>query len=492
MADQADTSAIKKDAIQGSVWVFLLGAIAFPLTYGRTWFLGRTGTAGEVLGVYALVILLQQGIQTFLFFGGRNVLTTFFPKLRTAEQRVGLLNFYYVTVALSVAVGVLVVTLCPGAVEWLLRRELSPEARWLLIALIPVTLLASLGSSLLTAMRDFGFAALLGRLQLYGVTLLACLCFFLAPDVMAAHPFLILGGTVVAVCFLNACISLPKVHARIGFSRACRMPRNSIRFAGFAHLEKIATYFYIWADQLFVLQKFDLGTLGVYAALLQMARFVQLTVQMFGHVLLTTFSTLLGRNEESQVVSAYGKLARLSVLFHLVVCLILVLLARPIASVFGPVFAENYRYLVWLAVCINAASVTTVTSMCATAYEKMRQLLCTKLVQVGVQLVVTVALIGPLGVYGVIAGKGIGILVGTLGLFIVLASCGTGRKMRPPAVYWISQCFMVLAAVYAHAYAENWLVTAALGAAVLIGFLLAGRYRLQEFVAVVNLARKAK
>lgn len=489
MINQTELSKLKGKAARGAMWIFLFSSIGLPLLYVRNWFLGRIGPEGEVAGVFALILLLHQGILTFLFFGGKNVLTTFYPKLRTGIERNGFVNRCYMFIAAGAFAGITVLLLWPEAIEWLMRKELSEGTRGVLIFLIPAALLAHIGNSILTAMQSFGLSAFLERLQLFVMTALVCLLYFLAPDLLIQKPLFILGCTIVAVCLFSALISLAKVHKRIGFSGGLWMPPNCIRFACFAHLEKIVTFGYLAIDQIFVVQKFDIARLGVYFLLLQIARIIPLTVQIFGHVVLTTFSALLGNDNEEQVVSAYRKLSRLSVWFHFALSLALILFARPIAGIFGTTYAQSYRYLVWLAVNMNIGSLYTITSMCAAAYEKMHQIFYTRLLQVALQIITTIALIGPLGVYGVIIGKGLGMLIGSMGLFIVLALCRPHDRIYPPAVFLISQFCVIPAAVYAHIYPGNWLAATALFVLGLLVFSIAGKYRWQEFMAVVNLVR---
>lgn len=480
---------VKRAAARGAIWVFAFGLIGFPLLYVRNWFLGRIEPTGEVVGVFALIILIRGGISALLFFGGKNVLTTFYPRLKSNIQRNGFLNSYYISVAAAAVLGIAVLLLWPEAIEWLIRRKLHQGAKWLLIFLIPTTLLSYLGNSVLTGMQRFGLAAFLERLQLFTITILACLFYFLARELLADNPLVILGGTVVAVSLFSTFISLMKVHKRIGFSKALWLPPNGARFACFSYLEKMASFGYLAIDQIFVVQKFDISRLGVYFLLLQVARIIPLTIQIFGHIILTTFSALLGSGHEQQVVSAYRKLSRLSVWLNFTLSLFLILFARFIAGIFGPTYAKSYRYLIWLAVNMNLWSLYTVTSMCATSYEKMKEVFYTKVSQVSLQLIATLALIGSLGIYGVIAGKVLGTIAGSIGLFIVLALCRPQNRIYPPIVYMISQLCIIPVAIYAHFYTINYLMATVLFVLALFIFVTLGKYRLQEFITVVNLIR---
>ncbi len=480
----------KKRALQGSAIVFLLTVIAFPILQIRNWFLSHIGTDTEVAGIFALIILLQQGIPTFLLLGGRNVITTFYPKLKTNTQRAGFANLYYILVALATLIGICIILFWPRAIEIVFRKELNAQTVNLLLLLVPVVLLAQMGNSFLTAMQHFGLAAFFGRSQQFVMTIVIGLFYFLAPKLLEQNPLLTLGGTLFLLCLANVVIALSKMHKSIGISKSFFTPLNSVRFIIFAHLEKVFTFFYTAMDQVFVLVKFDVAKLGEYFIFLQLARIIPLSFQIFGHIILTTFSSLLGSNKEAYVVSTYRKLSRLSTALHFLIAAVLVLFARQIASLFGESCAENNRYLIWLAVNMNINSLHTIASMYSTSREKMSQLFYAKLGQITLQLITTVLLLNKLGVYSIIIGKGAGILVANIAVFIIAAHASQKSKVYPPAIFYISQTLLILMAVYTHIYQQNWIISAVIFTISAIIFALTGRYRTKEFTSIVKTALK--
>lgn len=488
MLDTNEIYQTKKRALRGSAIIFLLTVIAFPLLQIRNWFLSHIGTDTEVAGVFALIILLQQGIATFLFFGGKNVITTFYPKLKTNTERIGFVNRYYTLVLFATLIGICIVLFWPRSIELIFRKELNTQTIYLLLFLIPAVLLTQMGNSFLTGMQHFGLAAFFGRSQQFIMTIAIGLFYFFAPEKLARNPLLILGCTLFLMSFANATIALFKVHRNIGFSKSLYTPLNSIRFSIFAHLEKITTFLYTAIDQVFVLVRFDVAKLGEYFIFLQLARIIPLSFQIFGHVILTTFSSLLANNNLSQAISAYRKISRLSVAFHFLISLILVLFARQIASIFGASYAENNRYLIWLAFNMNLGSMHTVASMYATSHEKINQLFYAKLFQIIVQFALTLLLIGQFNIYGIIAGKGVGLFIANLGAFIIVARIGMAEKTAPPFAFFISQILLFCAAVYTHIYQQSWLLSSVLFVAICIAFVFAGKYRMQEFMSIIRLS----
>lgn len=492
MLDTDEIYQTKRKAARGSIIIFLLTVIAFPLLYIRNWFLSHIGTQAEVVGAFALIILMQQGILTFLFFGGRNVITTYYPKLKNNMQRTGFLNNYYRFIFIATLIGISIIIFWPRAIETIFHHELNIQTKHLLLLFVPVVLLSHLGNSFLTGMQFFGLATLFARSELFIMTLVIGLFYFFAPEELIQRPLLILGGVLLSILLTNAVLALIKIYKNIEFSKSFHIPPNSIRFGIFAHLETITTYIYISMDQFFVLQKFDIGKLGQYFVLLQLARIVPLSVQIFGNVILTTFSSLLANDNRSQAISAYRKISRLSIAFHFLISLVLVLFARQIASIFGASYAENNRYLIWLAFNMNLGSMHTIASKYATSHEKMNQLFYAQLFQIIIQFATTLLLIGTFNTYGIIAGKGIGILIANVSLFFIVARIGMAAKTFPPFPFFMSHILLFCAAVYTHIYQQSWLLSSVLFAAICFAFASSGKYRIREFTSVVKLSFSKK
>ncbi len=109
-----DNKSMKHLAVYGAIWVTLTSIAAVPLTYYRSWALGRIGDSGDVVGQYAIILIFIGILSTFVLFGGSSVVTNFLPKILRREDKSAFLLTYALISVACVMFFVLLINIFPS------------------------------------------------------------------------------------------------------------------------------------------------------------------------------------------------------------------------------------------------------------------------------------------------------------------------------------------------------------------------------------------
>lgn len=443
-------AAVTSSARRGAAWSLLISVMAAPLPFLRTWLLARFDSTGLVLGRFALILLLLNAINTFLFPGGRNVFPAFFPKMADDRRRSRFVSGYFYVVVAAALAGVGLVMLWPGLLDLQLHQRVGERTRWLLMVMIPVVLTATHFTSALLAHMSFALASILQNTQVFCVCATAAVLYLVRPEWVVANTELWLGGAIVLAHGVNIAVAGVALYRRMPMDPRPEFPAGVSRFALYAYLDTVTVYAYTAIDQFYVQSHCGTEQLGVYFALLQVARIIPLAVQHLGHLMLTTFSRLLGSGEERALASSYHRVTRLTVGLYTLLSLALVFLSRPLAYIFRPEFAERHVQLLCLAVIMNIESIRTVNAMILMAYERMSTVFFSKALQIVVQWSLTIWWMPRWGVYGAIWAKGMGHVVSAAVLYVSVGRLHGDRRFTPSSTFFLSQLLVVAAGFFAY------------------------------------------
>ncbi len=477
---------ITSNARKGAAWSLIIACIAFPLPFVRTLLLGEVDPTEHARGYYALILLFLQGIYALFLPGGRAVFPAFYPKLSTDDERSRFVSGYlFLTFGMS-ALAILVFSLWPSLLDLLLRQQVDRRTRLILRALIPFILFSTLSTSIVMSHMSFVWAAFLQRAQIVCVTVVLGAVYLTGSSVIASDPLLWLGGTIAFAAAVTMAVSSSILLCTIRIVPRPKFPRGCFRFVSVAYLDAIMLLAYNAIDQYVVAYCFGVAELGRYVPLLLLARIAPLTMQQIGHLLLTTFSKLLGADAEATLITTYRRISRLTVGFYAAITLCLVLFSHPLAALFGEACAAEHKLLICLAVAMNIDSLRTINGMTLMAYERMHWVFFSKLSLIIVQLGLTIALIEPLGIYGVVLAKGAGHVVQTAVLFVATARVRRSDRLLPPGAYFVGQGVVLASgwiAMQLDGMGIGWSAAMLAGGSLIVWF--GGRFRVAEVRAMM-------
>lgn len=485
--DSVDNSQIKRLAKLGAFWVTLTSAAAAPLAYYRNWILGQFGNNGEVVGNYAIILLFVNIVTTFVLFGGINVVTNFLPKIKQVKDKSAFIFTYSLISIVIVAFFILLINLFPSTVNFLLKEPVDSSTLHVLSILMPVIVLAQIVIFSLAGLMDFKLSSLLGRLQILLVSTLATGAFFIFPKFLLEHSFVVIALTIGLANFGIIVIGSFRLIRHVsGIVIRLYLPSGFYKFAGFVHLHTICVFAYSSVDQLFVLAALGKKELGAYFILLQLAQLITFVPSRIGQVMLASFSHLVSSDNHHDLRRAYTKLCRLVLILSTSLALFMILFSKPIAMIFGEWCSERHLYLVLMAVMLQVSSLGIVNGMLIMANERTIMFLGNSIIQICVQLAITLLFLDTYGVYAIITGKALGLASAQIGLFAIVRWKLDDVALSPPQEYWISLIIIIIAGILALYWNPLPLVWAVMIFVImLIGFLGLIRFKLQEIFTLV-------
>lgn len=439
----------KMIATRGAVWVAISSIIGAILAYYRNWILCQFGSDGKVVGSFALVLLFVELITTFIMFGGSSVVINFLSKIQEKSEKSSFIISY---ISLSIPTGIVfgtVIEIWPNTVSLISGQNVDPTIIRYLIYLIPVVVLSNIIIYSLSGLMKFRLLAFCLQLQLLFVCIFSTYSFFFYPEVLTNSPLLFLTivvGLAYLLVILMGGLSVIKTLEKP--KKVFFYPKTFWRYALFVQGNTLITFAELSIDKIFILSSLGVEELGAYFILIQCAELIRFIPVRVGQVFLATFSKLIAEGKNSDLENSYNKLTKIIVVMSGMCAITLILFSNPIAQFFGDWAGERYHLLIVLSAIYNIGCITNINCMLIMAKERTGIFLSSNVVMISAQLAITIFLINDYGVYGVIAGKAAGTIIGQIGLFIILAKWLPGIIIRPPNEYWLSQIIVILTAVF--------------------------------------------
>ncbi|NOS99651.1 MAG: lipopolysaccharide biosynthesis protein [Phycisphaerales bacterium] len=481
-----DGRSVSARAHRGVAWAVVITGLAFPLPFLRNYLLTRIDSSSHLLGQYNLVLRFQQAVQTFFYPGGSNIFPTFYPKLKTSEERSGLIRAFLRYVLSGAALAVLVLLLFPGLLETALDATTDSGLRIVYLLLIPFALLSALATSAVIGHMSFVWASIVQRTQLILITLSAAFTWWAASGWMRDHPLLWFGVIATVAAIITTAVSAAVLVKTFNPKARPAIPAGCARFSVLTWLDTVFTFAYVAIDQYIINHLFGTAQLGVYAALYDIARIIPLTMQQFGHYLLATLAALIGQDAGTAVTRGYRSVARYSASVFAVLSIVILFFSKPLAALFGDNCAASHQYLLWLAVAMNIDSLTTVNNRALMAYERMGHVVLSKLFQTIVQLVLTLIFVERWGISGIIFAKAAGHGASSVVQAMAVARLPTTERLTLPTIYLVCQAIVLVSGIAAHLLVEGDWTRGLTGAMVAGGALwLGGRFTLGEIRGLI-------
>lgn len=477
---------LKQLARTGAIWVTLTSAAAVPLTYYRNWILAQLGDSGQVVGYYAILLLFTSVTTTFFLFGGSSVVTNFLPKIHDDDHKSAFLFTYALISLFLVGVFTTVINVCPALLNMLLRQPLDGRTLLILSLLAPVTVFSELVTYSLAGLMQFRLSAILGRLQLLLVCIVATCATCFIPTSFPDNAVAILAATVIVANIAIVAIGLHRVIRCVShINTRMYLPVGFWKFSSFVHTNTLFTFAYQNIDTLFVLTALGTHELGAYFVLWQCAQLIRFVPDRIGQVMLASFSHLVASKDHAALIRAYTQLCRIIILMGTPIAIFLVIFSRPIATLFGEWYASRHIYLVLLATTMQIAVLGSINAMLIMAKERTSEYLINSVAQITTQLATTILLLDDYGVFAVIAGKAAGVVVAQIGLFSILRWRLGDIHLPIPPEYWISVvCVLATTSFVLSNGPLPPSSTIPLAMATQCSFLLLVRFRFSEFLKI--------
>lgn len=441
------TMGIKKKLANGAFWFLLLAAFSAPLAFYRNWILGQIGEEGVVVGTYALLLVVVDIVSSFLLVGGSSVIITNLLKIAKDNDKSAFIYTYSKICLIVTSIVLFTVYLWPGLIDLITTKSVATLDLYIVLLLVPVALLAQISNFSLTGLNRYKLSAILSQVQLLFVALISTAGLYIFKDYMELRATTILAATMNVAYVMMAFAGFREIFNSLkGINFRAYLPRGFWRFAAFVHINTIVEFSYRSIDQLIIVGVLGLKELGAYFIFLQCAELIRFIPQRIAQVVLSSFTELSNSHNSPLLSKSYYAICRLVLLVSTPLALFLILFSEDIGGLFGEWSRAKHGYLIFLAVGASIGSLSNINGMLVLAKEKSDYFFVNSLIIVSLQIIVTLSLLESYGVYGVLAGKIVGIGAFQLGMSFILRYKLSGIRIDLPKEYWASQFVVICAA----------------------------------------------
>jgi len=495
MAEKAKTIGIlsevpdvqRRQIISGMRWTVWLSVFAIPFSYATTVILARTSP--EAVGTYGLLgvyIGLNLGI---FYLGGDAVAIKFIPELQP-EKRPSFLVSYFLVICLAVLPWIAAGAIWPQGLQHLFGKEAGASFELLLLILSPIPMLGSLVSAALKSVLDIGWAQLIYRLATISSFLVYSSFYFFSRSTLARHYPLVIWVTYLAVCLGGAVGGFYRLWRVAGWSRYWRqirffLPRGFWSYT-FALQQGSALNFFLGRlDVILLLNLGGLALLGKYVAVITLAQAIRLISYYFIGALLPSLTNTLADGNKAGAAAVFHTHMRILFLVSAASTCGLILLAYPIASLFGPEYAGLAPLIALVALLIGICTPGGMGGTLLSSIGKQQRIVYVSLTQLAIYLLLFAWMWPRYRLTGAVLAYGISWVAGNLAGITV-------ARLSSPFRFPLTRDYVVLAAVAGAAALVAHFATLGLASGLglwlvaLALFLLLGRYSMEECKALLH------
>ncbi|WP_273277813.1 lipopolysaccharide biosynthesis protein [Methanothrix soehngenii] len=465
---------IIQKSTSGAKWTVILSSIALPLGYATNIILGRISP--EALGVYGLLNIFILSVTTFLLFGGGNVIIKYLPEIDN-DKKVSFLATYTLIVFLITMLAIGLILCYPQILKILNFQAYPPDMLKYLIIFVPIIILYFIFDSALNGLMMIKISVIIKQTAIYGNFIVFTILFLFNKDFFRDHLWAIIWGssfvlytilgllvfTLTAKKMKYTSLNTSKLKSRVhecshantdkevasyDSSWSFRtvsilrnfklyLPKRFWSFALFVHALTIIGFAYDKIDQLLIVSYFGIHELGLYYAALQTATLIRFVPMLIGSVILPSFSNLLASNEINLIQKGYREVIRYNTLMIVPVSLFCIFFSRQVMGLYGEEYMQNHLMLVVLGICFMVSSFGTVAPSLIIIKGRTDVYLLNSFLQIIFQLIIMLFLIDRMGVFGLVIGRGAGVVLAQPGL-IFIACRLLDMDIKIPRAYTMS------------------------------------------------------
>ena len=402
--------------LKGALWITILSLIAIPCNLYLNWILGFFDDKGKTLGRYVLIIIFFNTITTFVLCGGSNVITNFLPKISESDR--GKFMFTYL---LLCTILLIVTDLCFFYIdvfsEFIFGDNLSAKDKLILIFLSPLIVFSQIIIFELQGKMHFSKAAIFNNLQVVLMSILVTLLYFFAKEYVTNNSLLSFSSTLSLIYVLIIFFGINKKTFVIGIYYNKRV----LNFISYSFGNTINSYLFMNFDKILVAKYIGLKELGIYYVLINISSLIKFLSVKIGQVLLSSFSNFVHQGDILLLKKTYTQICQLLVFISSTLSVFLICSAVFLSNVFGFRYDEtSSMMLIILVFASNFANIGSLNSMLILAKEQNKSFYISNTILIVSQITFTIIFISNYGIWAVVFGRVLGILIGQIGLFVIL------------------------------------------------------------------------
>lgn len=441
----------------GAFWVSLISLLSLPFAYYRSWILNQIDSTGELLGLFALVLVFVELAITMSIFGGASSLSNYLPKIKKEQEKSRFIKSFYLLSIVLLLFFVFII-LNEKTVSLLSLSEIYENNERELIFLTLLLVTSQIGIYCLNGFFCFKLSSLLSNSQVVLVCIFLTLTYVFNKNVEKQE---FLGQIIYLLMFVYLIISILSMlkvkheNQASFFCKGLYFPKGFFKFSIYIHGNTLCTMVYLTADRIILASKFGLSTLAMYFVFVQVSEIIRFIPNKIGQVLLASFSKIEESLSENELRNSYHEIIENIVFISSLIAISIVVFSYEIAEVFSYGSRNEVLILNLLAIFTCIGSIGPVNAMLVMSKEKTLDYFFNSVFQISIQIIFIFATIDSLGIMSVVIGKCLGIVSAQLGLIYILKRRLGLNFISLPLSYYICQVNCLLVVFYMYTFESS-------------------------------------
>lgn len=436
-----------KDIKSGVFWVLLFSLIGGPLALVRNWLITTYDSTGEMIGDFALLMIMFNIIGTFFTFGGSSVLTNFIPKIEGLKKQD---NFFKSYILINLVLFLLVSSLIlffPRFITFVSQNKIDDSKFiYLLLLGFPIAIF-NIFIYYFQGKKNYRLSSFLSQgpniCYLLFVAVFSLFNLFKYPIEFKQSYFFTFGIVLFFACIVSILISIKQYRKDLGkIDFNFYLPKKFWSFTVHVHLLTILTFAFQNIDQLFVLDIIGVKALGFYFIIIQLVEMIKFIPSKIGQVLLASFSSIIKNKNSDELIETYGKVSYAVIILNLVCCVVILLFCKLILNFYNIIDATYFLAIIILVIAASIGNLGNINSMVILANDKSKEFFINSCIIISVQIAVTY-LLRDLLMIGIVVGRLVAILIGQIGLFYIVRN-HVNKKLVIDKNYLFSQFIVIV------------------------------------------------
>ncbi|EIA0804349.1 hypothetical protein ACFJZ3_002544 [Vibrio vulnificus] len=441
----------------GAFWVSIISLLAMPFAYYRSWILNQIDSTGELLGLFALLLVFIELAITMSIFGGASSLANYIPKISGNNNRFRFI-FSFSIVSILFSLIFLLVLRDHRVIDFLSLSDIYENNVGELFFLTILLVISQIGIYCLNGFFKFRLSSFLSNIQVVFVCFYLTVVYFYQTEIDNQTAIKQIMYLIISVYVLVSVVSFVKINffsVSSVIGRFCYFPTGFFKFSIFMHGNTFCTMVYLTADRIILASKFGLSTLAMYYVFSQIAEVIRFIPNKIGQVLLASFSKMENSLSGEELKSSYKEVIENIVLISSVITISIIIFSSQISGFFNYSSKENILMLNLLTIFTCIGAIGPVNAMLVMSKEKSVDYFLNSIFQIASQLVFIFTTIDELGIYSVVFGKGIGIIFAQFGLLFILRFRLKLNFASLPLSYYACQFICIINAVLVYMFEIN-------------------------------------
>lgn len=486
---QEKLGKIRKKALKSAKWMLMTSIISILCSYLLNIFLGKISP--ETLGIYSATNIFISSVATFIGMGGATVLSNFLPKIDSNIKKTQLI-YFYTLVSFGMYFIFLIVLLFFPKISILLSGNLRGSDKYIALFIVaPIFIMMSIISYILVALLEARISNIMNKFYTILLSVVVCLTFIFNKELLEKKLTLIIFISLILANLFASILGIYfiKKEKIISRTKGFYVPKGFLFFMAVTFLQSLLSFLYKNVDKMFLISLKNIGQLGFYQAIISIVTLVEFIPSLLGNITIPYFSNIIRIGNKNEVEISYEYIEKY-MLFFLISCIIGVIsFSDLILNIFGKEYVSYKYLLIILLTSKGISSLGFTNTPMLISLEKNWTRLINSILQIFLQLIITILTINSLGILGVVLGRVIGVCFAQI-IPQVVIKYKSGYNIKITKTYFCGIANIVPLGIIHVSFELSLLNSIILGIIFWIIFLISSGFKKKDFENIVSIIKK--